>query len=108
MVHTIDNFAPKRKVWKPNEVAIWFWERRVFDGRVFPERWKIICPVKDVERTSFTISGWFKHRYSEDFYFDVVPVKVIAEFCTHQDVLVYVQKHSLDTVYWWENIGDYI
>lgn len=102
MTHTIDNFAATRKhVWKDNEVAIWFWERSVFDGRVFPERWKIICPPKDDEQTSFTISGWFKHRYS-DFYFDVVPVKVIAEFCTKQDVLDYVQQHSLDIVHWWD------
>ena len=102
MIHTTDNFAPKRKVWKDNEVAIWVWGRRVFDGRVFPERWKIICPSKDDEQTSFTISGWLKHRGSEDFYFDVVPVKVVAEFCTRQDVLDYVQTHNLETVYWWD------
>ena len=89
------------RVWKDNEVTIWFWERRVLFGQVFSERWKIICPSKNDEQTSFTISGWFKHRYS-DFYFGVIPVKVIAEFCTKQDVLDYVQQHSLDTVYWWD------
>ena len=102
MTHIIYDFTAKRKVWKDNEVAIWAWQRRVLFGRVFPERWKIIRPSKDYEQTSFTISGWFKHWYSEDFYFDVVPVKVIAEFCTRQDVLDYLRIHSLDTVTWWD------
>ena len=101
-MYTFNNFAAIREhTWKDNEVAIWVWERCVFDGRVFPERWKIIVPSKDDGQTSFTISGWFKHRDS-DFYFDVVPVKVIAEFCTKNDVLEYLQKHGLDRVYWWD------
>ena len=95
-----------KHTWKDNEVAIWVWERRVFDGRVFPERWKIIVPTKDDEQASFTISGWFRHRYSDysysDFYFDIVPVKVIAEFRTQNEVLEYFQTHGLNRVYWWD------